>query len=507
MPQLLGAGTYSTLDVTGVCDISHGPVTVTGDVTVATDAALVSAYGMSGSSLTVGGNLHAATGASLVLGCEPIKFVCLDDPNPSAPTLTSTATIGGDLVAASPLGIILHRTAIAGDFTSTGGGNGQTCANSAGANVFYALPGNGQSVYSDFEDSTVGGNVTWTGLTSCWFGALRDTIGGSATFSGLTFMSFDAIEIVNNEVHGNLLCTGDFPHLTYGDTGQSTPDLVGGYGTGDCSFTNIVQYGPGPPPTYLPIARHDPAYDGYWLAASDGGIFAFNSPFYGSGASQALPIGGFSPVPGARGYQLATTTGSALPFGAGSCSGSVLSANRPVVGMAAAPGGDGCWLVASDGGIFAYGPNAPFFGSAGAIALTRPVVGMAAAPNGDGYYLDASDGGVFAYGPGATFQGSMGGLPLNKPIVGMAVDPTTGGYWLVAADGGIFSFDAPYFGSMGGRPLNQPIVGMAAAPGGDGYYLVASDGGIFTFGPGAVFQGSTGAIALARPVIGMALGG
>ena len=38
--------------------------------------------------------------------------------------------------------------------------------------------------------------------------------------------------------------------------------------------------------------------------------------------------------------------------------------NKPVVGMAATPDGNGYWLVASDGGIFAYG-DAQFYGSTG----------------------------------------------------------------------------------------------------------------------------------------------
>ena len=134
------------------------------------------------------------------------------------------------------------------------------------------------------------------------------------------------------------------------------------------------------------------------------------------------------------------------------------------------------------------------------------MVGIASAPNNDGYDLVASDGGVFSYGPGAGFFGSMGGKTLNQPVVGMAVDPVTGGYWLVAKDGGVFAFNAPYLGSMGGKPLNAPVVGIAAAPTGDGYYLVASDGGIFTFGTGAHFQGSAGSVHLVKPVVGMALG-
>jgi len=76
--------------------------------------------------------------------------------------------------------------------------------------------------------------------------------------------------------------------------------------------------------------------------------------------------------------------------------------------------------------------------------------------------LVASDGGVFAFGD-ATLSGSMGATPLNKPVVGMAAVPMGGGYWLVASDGGVFAFgSATFLGSMGGTPLNQPIVAEAA---------------------------------------------
>ena len=40
--------------------------------------------------------------------------------------------------------------------------------------------------------------------------------------------------------------------------------------------------------------------------------------------------------------------------------------------------------------------------------------------------------------------------------------PDSGGYWEVAADGGLFSFgDANFFGSTGALALVAPIVGMA----------------------------------------------
>jgi peptidoglycan/xylan/chitin deacetylase (PgdA/CDA1 family) len=139
--------------------------------------------------------------------------------------------------------------------------------------------------------------------------------------------------------------------------------------------------------------------------------------------------------------------------------------------MAATPSGTGYWLVASDGGIFAFG-DASFAGSTGAQHLNRPVVGMAATPSGKGYWLVASDGGIFAFGD-APFLGSMGGQPLNRPVVGMAATPSGTGYWLVASDGGIFNFgDAPFLGSMGGQPIADPIAAIVATPDGQGLWLL-----------------------------------
>jgi hypothetical protein len=86
----------------------------------------------------------------------------------------------------------------------------------------------------------------------------------------------------------------------------------------------------------------------------------------------------------------------------------------------------------------------------------------------------------------------------------MAPTPTGRGYWLVASDGGIFSFgDARFAGSTGAITLNQPIVGMAPTVTGGGYWLVAADGGIFSFGD-ATFLGSAGGVRLDQPVVAMA---
>ncbi|MGQ0521567.1 MAG: hypothetical protein ACT4PX_10520, partial [Actinomycetota bacterium] len=82
--------------------------------------------------------------------------------------------------------------------------------------------------------------------------------------------------------------------------------------------------------------------------------------------------------------------------------------------------------------------------------------------------------------------------------------PFANGYRLVAADGGIFAFgDAPFFGSTGAITLAKPIVGMASTPDNRGYWMVASDGGIFAFG-NAGFFGSMGGKTLTQPIVGMA---
>ncbi len=504
-PEALTGGTYSALVVNGVCDISVGKVIVTGNVTVVTGAALVATWALgdgataTSPNLMIQGDLTAASGSSLILGCDASSFPCYDDP-----TGTSTTKVEGTLTATDALGVILHETTVLGDLQMTGGGCGTVCTASP-ANVFYAIPGGYGVVYSDIEDDTVGGDLSVTDLTTDWFGALRNTIGGSATFSDITTVDPDGNEIVHNySVGGNLICEDDSPAVQFGDSGQSTATPVGGYGTGQCAFNRRVAYDGVTPPIYLPVAAPAPGSGGYWLVASDGGIFSYGRPFYGSltgtGTTAAMAA-----TPGGTGYQLVSPAGSVVGFGRRkACSGSIAAPSHPIVGMTAVPGGGGCWAVASDGGIFSYG-SVPFYGSAGGLALDQPIVGMAAAPDGDGYWLVAADGGIFSYGPDATFQGSMGGKHLDQPIVGMAADPATGGYWLVAADGGIFSFNAPFFGSMGSQHLNRPIVGMAAAPDGDGYYLVASDGGIFAFGS-ATFEGSSGSLSLVKPIVGMALG-
>jgi surface antigen len=180
-----------------------------------------------------------------------------------------------------------------------------------------------------------------------------------------------------------------------------------------------------------------PSGHGYWLAASDGGVFAFgDARFFGSTGNVTL--------------------------------------RRPIVGMAATPSGHGYWLAASDGGVFAFG-DARFFGSTGALDLAQPVAGIARTASGGGYRLVARDGGIFAFGD-ARFFGSTGALELAQPVVGMATTRAGAGYWLVARDGGVFAFgDAAFFGSSAATPSDvKHAVAIAPSPSGRGYWLAAT---------------------------------
>ena len=252
------------------------------------------------------------------------------------------------------------------------------------------------------------------------------------------------------------------------------------------------------------VAVAVPTTNGYSEVASDGGVFSFHAPFYGSlgGVHLAAPIVGMAVDPATGGYWLVGTDGGVFSFHApfyGSLGGVHLAA--PIVGMAVDPATGGYWLVGADGGMFSF--HAPFHGSLGGVHLAAPIVGMAVDPATGGYLLVARDGGVFCFD--APFYGSLGGVHLAAPIVGMAVDPATGGYWLVASDGGVFSFHAPFHGSLGGVHLAAPIVGMAVDPATGGYLLVARDGGVFCFD--APFYGSLGGVHLAAPVVGVATSG
>ena len=241
------------------------------------------------------------------------------------------------------------------------------------------------------------------------------------------------------------------------------------------------------------------AASGYAVVGADGSIWAMGPeraptapapPFFGSMAGHPLnaPIVGAAFTPRHDGYWLVASDGGVFSFGSarfyGSMGGTRL--NRPIVGLAATPDGGGYWEVAADGGVFAFG-DAPFYGSTGNIVLNQPIVGMTATPGGGGYWMVAADGGIFAFGD-APFLGSTGGQPIQPDVVGMAASPAGEGYWMTTRSGAVFSYgQATFEGSLRYIDLNAPVVGITPSYDGHGYWLASADGGVFAFGDAAYY--------------------
>jgi hypothetical protein len=220
-----------------------------------------------------------------------------------------------------------------------------------------------------------------------------------------------------------------------------------------------------PPPTLRQPAvgaAATPSHKGYWVVASDGGVFSFgDARFFGS-------------------------TGA-------------IDLVRPIVGVAPTPSGDGYWLVADDGGVFSFG-DAHFYGSLGDRKLAAPITGIAASPTGDGYWLVAGDGGVFSFGD-AHFYGSAGAVQLRTAVAGMTATRDGDGYYLVARDGGVFAFGHAKFAGSALDPAAAPVVGIASGANGDGYVIAREDGRVYTFG--TPYHGDAAGIGDA-PVVGIA---
>ena len=122
-----------------------------------------------------------------------------------------------------------------------------------------------------------------------------------------------------------------------------------------------------------------PSGQGYYLFASDGGIFTFgDAAFFGSTGDHAVePAGGGH---GRRSGRVATgwsaPTAGCSPSAAPASTGrwGPCRLNRPV--SAVVPGQAGYLMVGEDGGAFSFGDVA-FFGSLGGRPPATPVVSVA----------------------------------------------------------------------------------------------------------------------------------
>jgi hypothetical protein len=269
---------------------------------------------------------------------------------------------------------------------------------------------------------------------------------------------------------------------------------------------------------------------GYWLVASDGGIFTFGGSRFSGSTEEAgftTPVKGkviaMVPTPDGLGYWLLTNEGEVITFGDAQSFGDMFSIDKagslaaPIVGIVATPDGRGYWLVGADGGVFTFG-DAHFYGNTYTVgvagSLAAPIVGMAATPDGRGYWLVGGDGGVITFGD-AHFYGNTYTIgkesSLAAPIVGISPTADGHGYWLAGADGGLFGFgDAHFLGNSytdgESASIRDSVVGISASPEGEGYWMVTSAGKVLTFGAartdGDILTAGLGG-GLRGPVVGI----
>ncbi|MBV8464270.1 MAG: hypothetical protein JO368_13315 [Acidimicrobiales bacterium] len=263
-------------------------------------------------------------------------------------------------------------------------------------------------------------------------------------------------------------------------------------------------------PRAAPLLHH-----GYWLVGGDGGIFSFGSAdFFGSTGGLALqrPVVGITPTQDRNGYWLNGSDGGVFAFGDAGFYGSVpglgyapagspgpeAKLNAPIVGMVPSSDGAGYFMVAADGGVFAFG-DARFAGSCPGIGgCAGAAVTVMPDASGNGYWLVTSTGAVYAFGD-APYLGGPG--PQATPVTSAVPTPDGGGYWILVGDGTVFGYgDAAASGISLGLTVADPAAAIFATADGEGYWVVTSRGHIYPFGD-APFDGSMAGVHLNGPII------
>jgi hypothetical protein len=149
----------------------------------------------------------------------------------------------------------------------------------------------------------------------------------------------------------------------------------------------------GPPPF---VAAASCVCGGGWETTASGTVVSFGgAPNFGSiRVALARPIVAMTSTPDGRGYWLAASDGGVFSFGDAHFYGSTGGVRlvRPIVAMVRGPGGAGYWLMAADGGVFSFGA-ARFDGSLAGVAGASLA---AAVPSGSAYTLVQSSGAVLA---------------------------------------------------------------------------------------------------------------
>jgi Protein of unknown function (DUF3224) len=254
------AGRYRSVIVKGVCSMNAGTVIIRQDLILGPGALLdavtpgdPTANPTLPATVLVGGNVKVGKGAVLLLGCSPDQG-CNGGVNYDR--------VGGSITGVGDLAVVVHSATIGGDVTLLGGGGGVgtpaagSCESPPPApwssDPALTNPDTGSPVFTDFEDTTIGGRYAVVGVRTCWLGTFRTSIGGSMTLVGNKTDDPDGNEISTDRVGGNMVCLSNLPAVQIGDSGGS-PNIVGRRGVGQCGFNVVVPKTP--PETSTPVTQ------------------------------------------------------------------------------------------------------------------------------------------------------------------------------------------------------------------------------------------------------------
>jgi hypothetical protein len=244
-PGVLTGTVNSNVLVKGICVVNAGPAVVNGDLTISPGSVVLAAFALHKSSLTVKGNIYVRAGAVAFLGCNPANSPCLDNPK-----LSSHLTVGLDLRSNQALGVIVHNFSVGGDVIQTGGGGGVNCKPQGVFKLF------GSPVFSTYEVGSVGGDVRISSVHSCWMGIVEVQVGNTMVLHANLLADPDAIEILANNITGNLICRGNSMTWNSHELGNGLfprahqPNTVGRNRKGQCVLSSPNKpggpSGPGP---------------------------------------------------------------------------------------------------------------------------------------------------------------------------------------------------------------------------------------------------------------------
>jgi hypothetical protein len=206
-PQVIPAGTYDGLVVSGNCVTGAGAVTVNGNLFIA-DGGILNDHASGQGTVHVTGNVQVGNGGVLGLG----------DYNPFGSH--TSAVVDGNVDAHNPTTLYLGDMTIHGNLVSNGGS------------------GPGRNFPT--KDNSIDGNLIVQGWTGMWIGLIRNHVGGNVNFSKNTAMDTsvvpgsDSSEVQTNVIAGNLICHGNTPTAQVNQFDGGEPNEIGGNAVGEC---------------------------------------------------------------------------------------------------------------------------------------------------------------------------------------------------------------------------------------------------------------------------------